>query len=194
MCETKLDKSVKSSEFLPVNYTTCSRNDRTSHGGGVLIALKSHYVAEEVDVVDIVYEIVCAKIVLRNSSPNYVGSFYHHPSDPKSSLEALEVALIDISDICKNNTKTAVVIASDFNAGDINLDSYSVRETSTKNPGKKKSVKRSSIFLITEAWPSSKIHQPGSRPFWTSSPVINPVWWNRLRTSLVCPMTMTVWQ
>ena len=151
MCETKLDKSVKSSEFLAVNYTTCFRKDRTSHGGGVLIALKSHYVAEEVDLVDIVCEIVCAKIVLRNSSPNYVGSFYHPPSDPISSLEALEVALIKISDLCKNNTKTAVVIAGDFYAGDINWDSYSVRETSTKNTGKKKMSKGHRYFQLL--WP-----------------------------------------
>ena len=150
MCETKLDKSVKSSEFLPVNYTICFRKDRTSHGGGVLIALKSHFVAEDVDLIDIDCEIVCAKIVLRNGSPIYVGSFYRPPSDPISSLEALEVALTTISDLCKNNTKAAVVIAGDFNAGDINWDSYSVQETSTKKSICQKVIDIFNYFGLTQ--------------------------------------------
>ena len=110
MCKNKLDKTVKSSEFLPVNYTTCFHKVRTTHSGGSLIALKSHYVAEEVDLSDIDCEIMCAKIILPNTSPVYMGSFYHPRSDPISSLETLEVALTRITDSCKNNTKATVAV------------------------------------------------------------------------------------
>ena len=55
-------------------------------------------------------------------------------------------------------------------------------------------VTRSSIFPITLALPSSKIPQPGSMPSWTYLIVINPAWWNLLRTSLASRMTMTIWQ
>ena len=53
MCETKIVNSANTSEILPQNYSTCFRRDRTEHGGGVLIAVKSHYVVEEVELIDI---------------------------------------------------------------------------------------------------------------------------------------------
>ena len=56
MWETKLDKSVKSW------VSTNELYHRTSHDGGVLIALKSHYVTQEADLVNIDFKIVCAKL------------------------------------------------------------------------------------------------------------------------------------
>ena len=33
-CETKVDNTIKSTEFLPAHYTGYIRRDRTYHGGG----------------------------------------------------------------------------------------------------------------------------------------------------------------
>ena len=93
--------------------------------------MKSHLVAEEIEI-DIGCEIVFAKIVLKNSSPLYVGSFYRPPSDSISSLEALESALTQVTGLYKNNAKASLVIAGDFNAGDIDWELCSVKTGSPK--------------------------------------------------------------
>ena len=51
-CETKIDKSVNYTEFLPKNYHGHLRKDMTISGSGVMIALKSHYVVDEVEMID----------------------------------------------------------------------------------------------------------------------------------------------
>ena len=49
------------------------RIDRIEHGEGVLIAMKSHYVAEEVKLINISCEVVWAKVVLQNCGPMFAG-------------------------------------------------------------------------------------------------------------------------
>ena len=120
MCETKLNKKVKSSEFLPKNYVAnCFRRDRDDHGGGVLIALKSHIVVDEVEILDINCEVVWDKVTLANSSPMYIGSYYRPPGNMDTiSLENLEKSLDAITN--KNNPRATYILAGDFNAGAIN--------------------------------------------------------------------------
>lgn len=47
--ESKLDKSIKHSEFLPPNYVGHLRNDRTLNGGGVIIIHKKDLVIDEIE-------------------------------------------------------------------------------------------------------------------------------------------------
>ena len=125
MCETKIDKHVNPSEFLPPNYDGCIRKDRTSSGGGVMIAFKSHYVVDEVELPDVNCEIVWARMTLDNNHPMYVGSFYRPPGDSDAQpLEALEESLDTIANKCRNNTKTTITTGGDFNAGGIDWTSY----------------------------------------------------------------------
>ena len=133
MCETKIVNNVNTSEILPHNYSTCFRKDRTEHGGGVLIAMKSHYVAEEVELIDINCEVVWAKIVLQNCSPMFVGSFYRPPSDNISSMESFDKSLQQVTDMCRNNTKATIIVAGDYNTGDIDWDLCHVNANSSKN-------------------------------------------------------------
>ena len=46
LCEAKLDQSVNTAEFLPKHYCSVARKDRNTSGGGVMIALKTKFVAE----------------------------------------------------------------------------------------------------------------------------------------------------
>ena len=126
MCETKLDKNVKPSEFLPSNYNGCIREDRTSNGGGVMIALKLNYIVDEVEL-SADCEIVWAKLTLKNNHSMYIGSFYRPPSDTNTeSLQELEKSTDVIMEACRNNTQAAIILGSDFNADGINWDTCSI--------------------------------------------------------------------
>ena len=135
-CETKLDASVNFSEFLPKNYSGHLRKDRTYWGGGVLIALKTHYVVDEVELVNIDCEVVWAKIALTGSPPLYIASFYrpeHKPGESNiASLEALEKSLDLIAALTKNNTKSTILIGGDFNADGIDWDAGLVKSDCEK--------------------------------------------------------------
>ena len=96
--ETKLNE-VSTSEFLPANYKGF-RKDRTSAGGGVMIAIKDNLVAEEVDMVEVSAEVIWVKIILKNCNPLYVGSFYRQPSQRSTQqLDELEKSLNYISNL-----------------------------------------------------------------------------------------------
>ena len=67
--ETKLDDSMNPSEFFPKNYDTFIHRNRTSCGGGVLIATKKSIVADEVVLkAGNSGEIVCARVALTKAS------------------------------------------------------------------------------------------------------------------------------
>ena len=132
MCETKIDKHIHSSEFLPKNYTGHILKDRKSGSGGVLIAIKSKYAIDEVEIEDHDCEIIWAKITLHKNSPMFIGSFYRPPSDSIASLEALEKSIASIRNITRNNPRASIVIGGDFNAGDINWETCSVSPGSNK--------------------------------------------------------------
>ena len=132
MCETKIDKHIHSSVFLPKNYTGRIRKDRKSGGGGVLIAIKSKYVIDEEEIEDHDCEIIWAKITLHNNSPMFNRSFYRPSSDNIASLEALEKSITGIRNINRNNSRASIVVRGDFNAGDINWETCSVLPRSNK--------------------------------------------------------------
>ena len=50
-CETKITNNIFTSEIPPPQYVANTyRNDRTSHGGGVLMAIRDGYVVNKVDI------------------------------------------------------------------------------------------------------------------------------------------------
>ena len=132
--ETKLNNKVSTSEF---------RKDRTSAGGGVLIAIKDNLVAEEVDMVEVSAEVIWVKIILQNCNPLYVGSFYRQPSQHSTKqLDELEKSLNYISNLTKNDPNSTLFLGGDFNLGDINWDDLII---STNSPVKDICEKRLDI-------------------------------------------------
>ena len=152
ICESKLDPSVNSSEFLPKHYNGSIRKDRTINGGGVMIAIKSKYIVDEVEFIQSPKcEVVWAKIALANSSPMYIGSFYRPPNDTSTeSLEALEQSMDHISNITKNNSKVSVVIGGDFNADGIDWETCVVSEKCSKKPICSKIIEIFDKFGLTQ--------------------------------------------
>jgi hypothetical protein len=129
--ETKIDNTIASSEFLPKNYNGYIRKDRNTEGGGVLIAVKNSLVVDEVALESMNSEIVCARLTLHKSSPMYILAYYR-PPDNVASVDGLEHALEDLSSLTKNNNKCCIIAAGDFNVGDIQWDTLSVKPSSTK--------------------------------------------------------------
>ena len=59
--ETKIDDTVHTSEFLPSNFNAF-RRDRTLRGGGVMIAVKEQFAANELPLRDVDGEIVWVRV------------------------------------------------------------------------------------------------------------------------------------
>jgi exonuclease III len=135
MSETKIDKTVSTSEFLnpSLGYTTF-RKDRKMGGGGVLIAIKNIYVSTQVEMSDINAEVVWTEILLSKSRKLFVASFYRPPDHNVTPLDSLHDSLKSIAAKIRNNPNSVVIIGGDFNCGDIIWDSNTVKHTSTRKP------------------------------------------------------------
>ena len=123
LTETKIDKDVGEQEFLPSNYTCAARRDRTLDGGGVAIAVKKDYVADEVpmDKDKVPGEVCWARLVTNDGrGAMYIGACYRHEG-PASELDGL-AKLLEIIDDRNRHGKSTVVLGGDFNAGKINWD------------------------------------------------------------------------
>ena len=110
-------------EFFPKNYATSIYRNRTASGGGVLIATQRGIIADEVTLqVSSSGEIVCARISMAKTSPMYICAYYRPPNETSDSIDTLQRALDEINDLTKNNHKSTIVVAGDFNARDIDWD------------------------------------------------------------------------
>ena len=145
IAETKIDSSVSTSEFLPKSHTAF-RKDRTYHGGGVLVAVRNTFTAEEVCIECESTEFICVKVTLRNLNPLYVAAFYRPPQDPADNLDGLEKAFDHLMDISNHNTKATFLVGGDSNAGDIDWDSLAVKPSSDQ-----KGISERIISLLCDA-------------------------------------------
>jgi exonuclease III len=117
LCETKLDSSIKSAEFIDNNAGyTIFRRDRNRRGGGVAIVVKSCYNPVEVHQDGINCEIIWAEIMLNNNRKAYVGSFYRPPNSTLSDIENLNESISRLKASGRNHL---FLLGGDFNVGDI---------------------------------------------------------------------------
>jgi len=128
MTETKLDQSIKTSEFMPDHYC-CFRRDRKRGGGGVLVAIKSKYAPEEVHFEEIDGEIVWASVSFRSQRKLYLGCFYR---PERNSFDALSDSLNQISQKMKNSPNSIIIVGGDLNAGDIDWESLTIKHESKR--------------------------------------------------------------
>ena len=108
--ETWLDSNIKDPEIFPSGYKL-HRKDRTSNGGGVLIAVKEEYNSEEAPELDTKCEIVWAKLNLIGNGTVYICSYYRRLVSDEASIDEFETSLMRACAI-RNAT---VVIGGDFN-------------------------------------------------------------------------------
>ena len=134
LTETHLDSTIKSSEFLPDGYRGDIRKDRNRFGGGVMLAIKSCYDVDLIELEDVDAETVWASVQAENNRKIVIGAFYRQPNHKVDQLEQLEKSLDQVTNKFKNNQNTTILLAGDFNAGDIDWDARLVRPNSSRRP------------------------------------------------------------
>lgn len=117
LSETWLDSAVLSSEVLCNDYQVY-RKDRSmktsskQRGGGVLIALKSHYVSSEVSLKFDNVEMVCVKLAL-NSCNVFMFCVYIPPQSPEEVYEnCVKNIEFVASQLCSSDQ---LIVCGDFN-------------------------------------------------------------------------------
>ena len=131
--ETKIDNTMKISEFLPRHFDGSIHRNRNAHGGGVMLVMKKGIIAEEIELeASKSGEITCTKIHLAKANPLYVCAYYRPPSDATESLDNLESALEELNTIIARNTKSGIIRAGDFNTRDIHWDKLVLEPQCTK--------------------------------------------------------------
>ena len=122
---------VKASEFLLKGYTGEIRKDRCKGGGGVLIAMKQEYDIQRIELeANISAETVWATISLKDQRKLVVGSYYRPPDSGSDLIDDLESVLSFITEKFQNNPQCTIILGGDFNAGDIDWESHSLRTLS----------------------------------------------------------------
>ncbi|CAC5359114.1 unnamed protein product [Mytilus coruscus] len=121
--ETWLSSDILSSEFFPANDYTVYRKDRPPSNnnqsyGGVLIAISTQLLSNEIRELQTDSESIWAEINMTNARKLILGCYYRPPSDNGISLENLNISLNRIN----NNTKTTVMLGGDFNFGHIDWE------------------------------------------------------------------------
>ena len=121
--ETWLNPNIYNSEILNTNYNIF-RKDRPDNYGGVLLAIKSNIIAEEITTQpNFNIESIYCKIITPNSSPLIVGSIYRPPN---TNLEYMNNLCSQLTFIKENNKNAVLWIMGDFNLPDINWKNYTI--------------------------------------------------------------------
>ena len=118
--ETKLDETISTAEFLPDNYKAF-RKDRKKGGGGVMVAVKNKYCAEETQI-ESDCEVKWVTVHLQQQRKLYLGAFYRQPNNKTNQIEGLKSSLEKVSDLTKHSKNATIILGGDFNAGDIDWD------------------------------------------------------------------------
>ena len=143
MTETKLDSSINAAEFLPEGYQVGARKDRNRSGGGVMLAFKSCYNVETIELNDVEAETLWASVSTTDNKKIVTGVFYRQPGRNTDQVEQLEKAVDQVTSKFQNNSNITYMLGGDFNAGDVDWDSGTVRPNSPNKEANERSNKKS---------------------------------------------------
>jgi exonuclease III len=108
--ETWLDDNINDNEFFPNNFRLW-RNDRSSSGGGVLIAVKDTYISTEVPELETECEIKWVKIEIVGRKDLYLCSYYLPKTSDTDGLDKFA----DSIERARNINNSIILIGGDFN-------------------------------------------------------------------------------
>ncbi|CAC5378485.1 unnamed protein product [Mytilus coruscus] len=111
--ETWLDSTIKDIEIFPEEYTLYRKDRKNQQGGGVLIAIKSVFISDEVEDLtpNVKSEMVWSKIEIKGSRSLYISSFYNPKTSDEQSIKWFDTSVRRATQI-KN---AAILIGGDFN-------------------------------------------------------------------------------
>jgi hypothetical protein len=123
--ETWLNPNIYNSEILNNNYEIF-RKDRQDSYGGVLLAIKSTLIAEEIKLEsNHNIESIFCKISTPNSKQLIIGSVYRPPN---SNIEYMTDLCNQLTNIEAKYKNAVIWIMGDFNLPDINWNSYTIEK------------------------------------------------------------------
>ena len=119
--ETWLSNTISSYEYFPPSDYTVFRKDREQNVknqsyGGVLIAVSTNLLSEEVKELQSDSEVAWAEINMTNARKLIVGSYYRPPNNTGYALDQLNTSLNRIN----KNSKSTVILGGNFNLSHIN--------------------------------------------------------------------------
>ena len=103
------------------------RKDRNRSGGGVLVAIKSIYTSQSIQL-ETTCETVWARVSLKDQKTLLIGSFYRQPNCQVEQVEELNRVLESLANT--RNSSCTTILGGDFNVKDINWGTHSVKSTS----------------------------------------------------------------
>lgn len=120
--ETKIDKSIQTAElFLDILNYDVYRNDRTLHGGGVMLLVNKSLNAMPLYIFENGSESVWAKATF-NGSSHYFGCWYKDPESPIENIKLLREQLSKIQTQSPKNKIPNIHLLGNFNFPSIDWD------------------------------------------------------------------------
>ena len=93
-----------------------------------MIAVRNDLIAEEVPLSSGQNgEVVCAKILMKDSHPLYVLAYYRPPKDTTSALDSLDQALEELQTLVDKNPRACLIVGGDFNAPGVDWTTNTVK-------------------------------------------------------------------
>ena len=119
-------------------------------GGGVMLAFKSCYSVEAIELENIDAETAWASVLVNKCKKLIIGVFYRQPDHRTCQVENLEKALYQINEKHKNNPNTTFMLSGDFNTGDINWELGTVLPNSNQKAVNELVLNISQKFDLTQ--------------------------------------------
>lgn len=107
---------TRSQEITPPGFTTYRKDRASGWKGGVFIMIRNHLIATECNISVSEAELLWIEIHIQGHRPLIIGSFYRPPNSAPSNLQQLADNIVEIQHKFKN---AVLVVAGDFNLGDI---------------------------------------------------------------------------
>ena len=120
-CESKLNSSIPTPSVFPQGFTIYRKDRSHCSGGGLFIAVNTSLPSHSVEdiAIDSTDESLWVSVRTSLSKELYLCAFYKPPSAPSSRLDVLSQVLLRVFNKHKKSHPN-VIIAGDFNCGDIN--------------------------------------------------------------------------
>ena len=122
-CETKIDENVLDSE-LNLDEYDIYRNDRDTHGGGVIVAIKKCFRSYKLEMSNLFCELVCVKLLVESSKPVIICRYYRPPSANTEVMENLRSSLKQIQE----SESATLLLSGDFNLPSIDWETYTLKQ------------------------------------------------------------------
>ena len=122
-CETKIDENVLDSE-LNLDEYDMYRNDRDTHGGGVIVAIKKCFRSYKIEISNLFCELVCVKLLVESSKPVIICGYYRPPSANTEVMENLRSSLKQIQE----SESATLLLSGDFNLPSIDWETYTLKQ------------------------------------------------------------------